>query len=90
MSNTDQLIFRGDNGSTVVGKITPGLGSQGLDISGGETTSDSAVLSVRGVNYDGDSSATFLTPGGYGIYISELSPQTQQNFGAGGVLINGG
>jgi hypothetical protein len=90
MSNTDQLIFRGDNGSTVVGKITPGLLSQGLDISGGETASDSAVLSLRGVNYDGDSSATFLTPGGYGIYISELSPQTQQNFGAGGVLINGG
>jgi hypothetical protein len=89
MSNTDNLIFRGDNGSTVVGQIVPGFSSEGLDISGGSTLSNSTILSLRGTNYAGDSSATLLTPSGIGIYIYENS-STTDNGSTGGLLINGG
>jgi len=89
MSNTNKLIFRGDNGSTVVGIVSPGIGTQGLDISGGETANKYTTLSLRGEDYNGDSSATLLTPSGLGIYISENVTQTSYA-GSGGVLINGG
>jgi hypothetical protein len=89
MSNTDKLIFRGDNGVRVVGVVSPGIGSEGLDISGGETTNKYTTLSLRGEDYAGDSSATLLTPSGLGIYIYQNTSQTSYT-GSGGVLINGG
>jgi hypothetical protein len=89
MSNTDKLIFRGDDGVRVVGVVSPGIGSEGLDISGGETANKYTTLSLRGEDYAGDSSATLLTPSGLGIYIYENTSQTSY-VGSGGVLINGG
>ena len=79
MSNTDKLIFRGSNGTAIVGQIAPdAYGASGLDISGGSAISNSTTLSLRGSEYSGDSSATLLTPSGIGLYIYEA-----QSFGGG-------
>jgi hypothetical protein len=89
MSNTNQLIFRGDDGSTVVGKIAPNLyASSGLNITGGDSSSTSPTISLAGQAYSGDSSITLLTPDNTGIYI--YNSGQQDGLGAGGVIINGG
>jgi len=89
MSNTDKLIFRGSNGSAIVGQIAPdAFGASGLDISGGSTASNSTVLSLRGNEYSGDSSATLLTPSGIGLYISESQSFGGQDVGSAVGYVN--
>jgi hypothetical protein len=92
MSNTDEITFYGVNGNNVVGKIAPdAFGTSGLDISGGSSSSNSPVLSLRGDEYSGDASITLLTPSNLGVYIYDTT-----NIGGdiedsiGGVIINGG
>lgn len=93
LSNTDEITFYGVGGSNIVGKIAPEItGTSGLDISGGSSTSNSPIISLRGDEYSGDSSIMLSTPNEeIGIYIyTEGSVAGSEATGVGGIIIDGG